>query len=385
MLLFLLAYLGGILTILSPCILPVLPFVFARSDQPFRKSGLPLLAGMVVTFALVASLAVVGGGWAVRANQFGRVVALILFGIFGLTLLFSSLAERISRPLVQLGSRLSRNADSGPSVVNSFLLGIGTGLLWTPCAGPILGLILTGAALGGASAHTSVLLLAYAAGAATSLTFALLAGGRIFAAMKRSLWAEEWIRRILGVAILAGVVAVAFGLDRSILTQISLSSTGGLEQRLVDRFHAKPKQPAAPNDAMMAGGDAMMAPNPRTAGAGDAMTGPAGSSSAPGPALAKVSGATAWINSPSLTPESLRGKVVLVDFWTYSCINCLRTLPYVKAWYAKYKDRGLVIIGVHTPEFFRERRGKRSQGGKGIGNCLSRCDGQRLSHLAQLQ
>jgi cytochrome c biogenesis protein CcdA/thiol-disulfide isomerase/thioredoxin len=351
MLLFLLAYLGGILTILSPCILPVLPFVFARSDQPFRKSGLPLLAGMVVTFALVASLAVVGGGWAVRANQFGRVVALILFGIFGLTLLFSSLAERISRPLVQLGSRLSRNADSGPSVVNSFLLGIGTGLLWTPCAGPILGLILTGAALGGASAHTSVLLLAYAAGAATSLTFALLAGGRIFAAMKRSLWAEEWIRRILGVAILAGVVAVAFGLDRSILTQISLSSTGGLEQRLVDRFHAKPKQPAAPNDAMMAGGDAMMAPNPRTAGAGDAMTGPAGSSSAPGPALAKVSGATAWINSPSLTPESLRGKVVLVDFWTYSCINCLRTLPYVKAWYAKYKDRGLVIIGVHTPEF----------------------------------
>jgi cytochrome c biogenesis protein CcdA len=86
----LLAYLGGILTILSPCILPVLPFVFARSDQPFRKSGLPLLAGMAVTFAVVASLATIGGGWAVRANQFGRIGALILFGIFGLTLLFSS-------------------------------------------------------------------------------------------------------------------------------------------------------------------------------------------------------------------------------------------------------------------------------------------------------
>jgi cytochrome c biogenesis protein CcdA/thiol-disulfide isomerase/thioredoxin len=356
MLLFLLAYLGGILTILSPCILPVLPFVFARSDQPFRKSGLPLLVGMVVTFALVASLAAVGGGWVVRANQFGRIAALILFGIFGLTLLFPSLAERISRPLVQLGSRLSRNPDAGPSIVNSFLLGIGTGLLWTPCAGPIIGLILTAAALGGASTHTAVLLLAYAAGAATSLTFALLAGGRIFAAMKRSLGAEEWIRRILGAAILAGVITVAFGLDRGILTQISLSSTGGLEQRLVDRFHPKPKQPTAPNeammagnDAMMAGGDAMMAADPHKAGAGDAMTGPAGGSG--GPALAKVSGATAWINSAALTPESLRGKVVLVDFWTYSCINCLRTLPYVKAWYAKYKDRGLIIIGVHTPEF----------------------------------
>jgi cytochrome c biogenesis protein CcdA/thiol-disulfide isomerase/thioredoxin len=363
MFLFLLAYFGGILTILSPCILPVLPFVFARSDQPFRKSGLPLLAGMVVTFALVASLAAVGGGWAVRANQFGRIAALVLFGIFGLTLLFSSLSERLSRPLVELGNRLSRNAETGPGIVNSFLLGIGTGLLWTPCAGPILGLILTGAALGGASVHTAALLLAYAAGAATSLTVALLAGGRVFAAMKRSLGAEEWIRRILGVAILAGVAAVAFGLDRGILTQLSLSSTGGLEQRLVDRFHPQPKQSAtndamagndammAGNDAMMAGNDAMMAANPHKTAVGDAMTGPSGGKSAPGPALARISGATAWINSPPLTPDSLRGKVVLVDFWTYSCINCLRTLPYVKAWYAKYKDSGLVIIGVHTPEF----------------------------------
>src|ERR1700679_2638663 len=150
MFLLLLAYFGGTLTILSPCILPVLPFVFARSDQPFRRSGLPLLAGMAVTFALVASLANVGGAWAVRANQFGRIAALVLFGIFGLTLLFSSLADRLSRPLVRLGNRLSQNSDAGPSIANSFLLGIGTGLLWAPCAGPILGLILTAAAIGGA-------------------------------------------------------------------------------------------------------------------------------------------------------------------------------------------------------------------------------------------
>ncbi|HEY1903810.1 MAG TPA: cytochrome c biogenesis protein DipZ [Terracidiphilus sp.] len=350
MLLFLLAYFGGVLTIVSPCILPVLPFVFARSDQPFRKSGLPLLAGMAVTFAVVASLATVGGGWAIRANQFGRVAALVLFAIFGLTLLFSSLAERLSRPLVRLGNRLSRNADAGPSIFNSFLLGVGTGLLWTPCAGPILGIILTGAALGGATVHTGVLLLAYAAGAATSLTVALLAGGHIFAAMKRSLGAEEWIRRILGIAILAGVVAVAFGLDRGILTRLSLSSTASLEQRLVDRFHPQPRQAQVPNDQMMAGQDQMMAANPHKTSAADEMTGPGGNAD-PGSDLAKISGATAWINSPPLTPASLRGKVVLVDFWTYSCINCLRTLPYIKAWYAKYKDSGLVIIGVHTPEF----------------------------------
>src|SRR5271170_7737665 len=242
MLLVLLAYFGGVLTILSPCILPVLPFVFARSDQPFRKSGLPLLAGMCITFAVVASLATVGGGWAVRANQFGRIAALVLFALFGLTLLFSSLADRLSRPLVQLGNRLSRGSDAGPSILNSFLLGIGTGLLWAPCAGPILGLILTGAALQGASTHTVVLLLSYAAGAATSLAIALLAGGRIFAAMKRSLGVEEWIRRILGVLVLAGVAMVAFGLDRGILTRLSLTSTSGVEQRLLDKFHPRKEE-----------------------------------------------------------------------------------------------------------------------------------------------
>jgi cytochrome c biogenesis protein CcdA/thiol-disulfide isomerase/thioredoxin len=324
MLLLLLAYFGGVLTILSPCILPVLPFVFARSDQPFRKTGLPLLAGMAITFVLVASLATVGGGWAVRANQFGRIAALIVLALFGLTLLFSSLADRLSRPLVRLGNRLSSNSDASGSVFNSFLLGIGTGLLWAPCAGPILGLILTGAALQGASAHTALLLLAYALGAATSLGVALLAGGRLFAAMKRSLGVEEWIRRALGVAVLAAVVVVAFGLDRGVLTRLSLASTGSLEQRLLDRFHpANRPQRVVLN---------------QTIEVSDSTT-------------PDLSGATAWINSPPLTLASLRGKVVLVDFWTYSCINCLRTLPYIKAWNEKYKDHGLVIIGVHTPEF----------------------------------
>ncbi len=338
MLFFVLAYFGGILTILSPCILPVLPFVFARSDQPFRKSGLPLLTGMAVTFALVACLATVGGGWAVRANEFGRVAALVLFGIFGLSLLLSSLAERIARPLVRLGNRLSSGSGTGPSAANSLLLGIGTGLLWAPCAGPILGLILTGAALGGASVHTALLLLAYAAGAATSLTVALLAGGRVFEALKRSLGAEEWIRRILGAAVLAGVAAAAFGLDRGVLARLSLAGTSGLEQRLVARVHPQAGAISAQGRRAVAdqGKPALVRTADETAG---------------GATLLDISGGTEWINSPSLTAASLRGKVVLVDFWTYSCINCLRTLPYLKAWNAKYKDSGLVIIGVHTPEF----------------------------------
>lgn len=337
-----LAYLGGVLTIVSPCILPVLPFVFARTGQPFMKSGLPLLVGMAVTFALVASLAAVGGGWVVQVNQYGRWLALLFVALFGLTLLLPRLAERLTRPLVAAGSRLSEaaGADARPRPGASFLIGVATGLLWAPCAGPILGLLLTGAALQGASIATTLLLLAYAAGAATSLAVALLLGGKVFAAMKRSIGAGEWVRRGLGAAMLAGVAAIALGLDTGILARVSTASTGGLEQALVGRLAGK-----SPNNsgAMMAAGGAMKM-----------------SAKAPGALpiegnLPPLDGAVQWLNSPPLTAQALKGKVVLVDFWTYSCINCLRTLPYVKAWAEKYRDQGLVVIGVHAPEFAFER------------------------------
>jgi cytochrome c biogenesis protein CcdA/thiol-disulfide isomerase/thioredoxin len=343
MVLLILAFLGGILTIISPCILPVLPFVFAKADQPFRRSGLPLLAGMALTFAGFAAIATVGGAWVVRANQYGRVAALVVLAVFGLTLLWPALADRLSRPFVQLGSRLSQPSDSDgqpASPLRSLLLGIATGLLWAPCAGPILGLILTGAALEGASSRSAFLLLAYAAGAATSLAVALLAGGRVFAALKRSLGAEAWIRGTLGVLVLAGVVVIAFGLDRGLLTQISLASTSGVEQSLIDRLHPN-VQPAPAKDS---GGGAMMMMSSTAHG------GTAGPQTMP-----DLSGAIAWINSPPLTGDQLKGHVVLVDFWTYSCINCLRSIPYVCAWAEKYKASGLIVIGVHTPEFAFEK------------------------------
>ncbi|OIR08055.1 thiol-disulfide oxidoreductase YkuV [mine drainage metagenome] len=330
MLLVLLAYLGGVLTILSPCILPVLPFVFARADQPFRRSGLPLLAGMAATFALVASAAALGGGWVVTANQAGRWAALALMALFALTLLLPGWADRLTRPLVAAGARLARVADGGEGrPATAFLLGIATGLLWAPCAGPILGLLLAGAALNGASTTTLLLLLAYGAGAATSLGLALLAGGRVFALLKRSLHAGEWIRRGLGAAMLAGVIAIALGLDTGALAALSTASTAGLEQDLVD--HLTRPRPAAARTAL-----------PEQTLPVEGMAPP-------------LDGAVQWLNSPPLTLAGLRGKVVLVDFWTYSCINCLRTLPYVKAWAAKYRDQGLVVIGVHSPEFAFER------------------------------
>jgi cytochrome c biogenesis protein CcdA/thiol-disulfide isomerase/thioredoxin len=327
MTLWILVYLAGVLTILSPCILPVLPFVFAKSDQPFRRSGLPLLVGMAVTFAGVATVAAVGGAWAVQANQFGRIAAMVLLVLFALTMLSPKLAEKLMHPFVSLGGRLTQAPADASGPWRSLVLGIATGLLWAPCAGPILGLVLTGAALNGASAQTSVLLLAYAAGAATSLALALAAGGRLLKGLKRYLVADVWVRRGLGVAVLCGVAVIAFGWDRSILTGVSTASTATLEQHLIDVFRA---------------------PMPAMASTMNASLEDEG-------ALPELGGAVTWLNSPPLTREGLRGKVVLVDFWTYSCINCLRSLPYVKAWADKYKSAGLVVIGVHAPEFAFEK------------------------------
>jgi cytochrome c biogenesis protein CcdA len=123
------AYLGGVFTILGPCILPVLPFVFARSDQPFTRSGLPILLGMAITFAAVASLAAVGGGWVVEANYYGRLAAIVLMALFGITLLLPRLSERMTRPIVALGARLSQTA-GGATFGSSLVLGVATGLLW---------------------------------------------------------------------------------------------------------------------------------------------------------------------------------------------------------------------------------------------------------------
>lgn len=331
MFIYLLAFIGGVLTILSPCILPVLPFVFARADQPFRRSGLPLLAGMALTFSLVAIAAAFGGHWVVRLNQDGRYVAMVIFLLLGVSLLFPSLAELFTRPLVRAGSRLQGSPSAAEGVGKSFVLGISTGLLWAPCAGPILGLILTGAAIQGPGARSSFLLLSFAVGAATSLGIALFAGNKALSVMKRSLSFEVWIRRVLGVAVIVGVLAIALGWDTNLLTKVSFLNTSQAEAHLI-----KTLGPEKPGIVAVSAADSSLVLDDE------------------GP-MPELSGAIAWLNSAPLTRDSLRGKVVLIDFWTYSCINCLRALPYVEGWAEKYKDAGLVVIGVHTPEFAFEK------------------------------
>ncbi|WP_407520702.1 cytochrome c biogenesis protein DipZ [Methylobacterium oryzisoli] len=332
MILYLAAYLAGVLTIASPCILPVLPFVFARANRPFAAGTLPVLAGLVAAFAAAATLAAIGGGWVVRASETGRLAALGLLGLFAVTLLSRRAATWLSAPLVRLGEAVARFAGGGASagIAGGLALGAATGLLWTPCAGPILGLVLTGAALNGPGAETTALLAAYAAGAATALALAVRVGGALTAALRRRLGLGEELRRIAGAVMLAAVAAIALGLDAQVLAPLATAPVTAAEEKLAAALRLSPAR----------------------------------AETAPGPyrsrlpvegRLPSLEGASHWLNGGPEAAAPRRGTVRLIHVWTYSCINCIRTLPYIRAWEARYRDQGLRVIGVHAPEFAFER------------------------------
>jgi cytochrome c biogenesis protein CcdA/thiol-disulfide isomerase/thioredoxin len=326
---YLIAFLGGLLTVLSPCILPVVPFLFAGAQRS-RASILLTLGGMALTFALISSLAVVSSEWVIQASNSGRYVALIVMSVFALSLISARIGDWLTRPFVMLGNRLDPDIRNKTGPMGSVMLGVATGLLWAPCAGPILGVILTGAMLQGANAQTSLLLLAYGAGSALSLGTLIFTGRGLVNRLKLSIPFTGWLRRGAGVAVLATAAVIATGFDKTLLAKTSSESVASVEKsvlenvpKVVDYFISK-----------------VRADSPMEEGKG---------------AMPSLAGAVQWLNSPELSAESLRGKVVLVDFWTYDCINCQHTLPYVKDWAKKYEKDGLVVIGVHTPEYGYER------------------------------
>ncbi|SAK67477.1 cytochrome c biogenesis protein DipZ [Caballeronia ptereochthonis] len=333
------AFLGGVFTVLSPCILPVVPFVFARSDRPFLTDRLPLFAGLAGTFALVTGIGAAGLAGAAQLSQYGRWIALAMLALFGAALLFPSIAARLTLPLSGLADRITARSQSYGTtrrIASSMLLGAATGLLWAPCAGPILGVILTGAALHGANWQTAAALAAYAVGAVSSLAVATGLGKRAFDALKRSLGFGEHLRRAMGALVLLSVAAIATGFDTRLLAHVPGAPTNGIEGWLVDV--AKTKQ----------------ASHEERQGARVVRVSMPVALPVQG-RLPSLDGATAWLNSAPLSADALRGKVVVVNFWTYSCINCLRTLPYLKTWAQRYGNDGLVVVGVHTPEFGFER------------------------------
>ncbi|MEE9652054.1 cytochrome c biogenesis protein/redoxin [Enterobacter soli] len=314
------AFLGGMISLLSPCTLPVIPLLFA-GFQGQRRHLLALFTGMIVMFTLVAMLVTVASEWIVNATLVGRWVALLVLAIAALALIFPQFAQRIAGPAVSAGNALNNRSTQTRGMVSAFLAGLAVGLLWSPCAGPILGAIFSINIAGHSSITTGALLIAYGGGCALMLAL-LAAGGRTLMAplrAKSALMAR--LRQGAGVVMLATVVFNATGLTTALKGANGLADS--LENSLLNLAKPSTAQPK-------------LQPVVQETLRSD---------------LPSLSGGTGWINGDPVTPESLKGKVVLIDFWTWDCINCQHTLPYVRDWANKYQSQGLVVIGVHTPEY----------------------------------
>jgi len=309
-----LGFLEGFALILSPCILPILPVFIAVSLQGGKKRPLGMLLGFVLFFALIiffsrqlTTFIGINLDWL----RYGGYFILMLLGImmvtgYGMDKLTQWLSSWIK---TDVGAQLMQR--SRPGFFSGIILGGLLAVIWTPCAGPILAAVLVQTVIQKADSASFLILLFFAAGAVLPLFVLALYGQKLvktFDCFKKYL---PWWRKILGLLLLISLVYLIFfanSVGRTDKTVTGVRVTNTLLDGLLRPYQA----PA-------------------------------------------ISGITTWINSTPVDIAALRGKVILIDFWTYSCINCLRSLPYIKEWYTRYHQDGLVVIGIHTPEFAFEK------------------------------
>jgi cytochrome c biogenesis protein CcdA/thiol-disulfide isomerase/thioredoxin len=361
LLLVVVAFIAGLVTAVSPCVLPILPIVLATGADGDRRRPYLVIAGLIASFSFftLASVQIISA--LNLPSSALRDIAIAVIAVFGLTLLVPAINrvfERATLRLQAVGGRLMGQSNPGPlalatadssaaggeparrrygSIVGGLLTGLGLGLVWTPCAGPILGAITSLAVTAPGSWSTLILVVAYALGAGLPL-LGIALGGRALIARLRLRSTTGWATRAFGALVIATAGLMAVGADTAISANLTsaLPDWTGVLQALE---RSNPVQVAL---NQVEGRDQSESPAPSA--------GTATSLPDLGPAP-DFTGIDNWLNSKPLTLASLHGKVVLVDFWTYSCINCIRTLPYLESWYQKYAADGFVIVGVHSPEF----------------------------------
>ena len=358
-LLLLVALLAGGATAVTPCVLPVLPAILSASAAGGRRRPLGIVLGLAITFAIaIIALSSLVNGVGLGAGA-ARAVAIVVLILFGVVMFFPEVAERIQVPL----SRLAR---FGPKTRGSgFWSGLGVGaalgFVCAPCAGPILAAVIAVGSSGGTTAKSAAIGVAYAIGLSIVMLAWSFAGRTVIARARRALRGHI-VERVLGAVLLATAVAMIFNLDTNFENTLAKSNslaawidpTSGIENSGSVQHQLAAVRPPS----RFAQRQRSAAARPAAARVGVAIPG------VKTPALAKLGPAPAftdnqdWFNTPGgkpLTLASMRGHVVLVDFWTYTCINCIRTLPFLKGLYATYHRYGLDIVGVETPEFTFEQ------------------------------
>jgi cytochrome c biogenesis protein CcdA/thiol-disulfide isomerase/thioredoxin len=337
------ALLAGAGTALSPCVLPVLPALLSAGATGGRRRPVGIALGLAVTFTVtIVGLATVIDGVGLGPGATRTLAVVVLIG-FGVVMAWPRLSARLEAPLARLARFGPR--ERGDGFASGLLVGAALGFVYAPCAGPILAAVI---AVGAASSRTVPVGVAFAAGSALVL-LALSLGGRAVAGRLRATGRGPGLQRALaGVLVLTGI-AMATNLDVRFQSAIADHLPAGL---------VNPTHGLETSGAVASRLDDLRGP-PRFAVASAAPEGDVSEPKLPrlGPAP-EFTGTQRWFNTPGGRPlslKALRGHVVLIDFWTYTCINCLRTLPYLEAWDARYRRDGLVIVGVHSPEFPFER------------------------------
>ena len=338
------AFLAGIVTILSPCILPVLPIILSSSigTQEIGKARpFGVITGFILSFTfftLFLSTIVKLSG--IPAESL-RIISVFVIGLFGATMLIPKFQYWTEILFSRLSGFLPQSQGK-TGFGGGLLIGLSLGLLWTPCVGPILASVISLAITGSVNLDAVFITFAYALGTAIPMFFIMVAGQT---ALRKAPWLLQnsgFIQKIFGVLMILTALAIFFNLDRKfqtfVLNTFPTYGTGLTKFEDVPFIHdALNKLTGTETQSGNMGKPTFMMDK---------------SQGVPAPEI--IAGGE-WFNSEPLQLSQLKGKVVLVDFWTYSCINCQRTFPYLKNWWEKYKDKGLVIIGVHSPEFEFEK------------------------------
>jgi len=325
------SFIAGIVTILSPCILPVLPILLSGGLTGSKKRPFGIVTGFILSFSFFTLVLSSLVKLTCVSTDSLRFISIFIVGIFGLTLIVPKLQFYVELLFNKLSSKTKVKQSKG--YWGGVLIGISLGLVWTPCVGPILASVIALAATSQVSFVSIFITLSYVIGTAIPMVIITLSGRRLFTKVPFLLTNSAKIQQFFGFIMILTAIAIFFNLDRQFQSYIleKFPAYGTNLTKIEDTAVVEKSLSDLSNN-----GNLNIQPDNYT--------------KAP-----EIIAGGKWINSDPLTIASLKGKVVLVDFWTYTCINCIRTLPYLKDWDEKYRDKGLVIIGVHTPEFEFEK------------------------------